>query len=212
MSKSEPEFRSRAGRAPAVQGVRVRSAGRMLATALLILGAMAGTARASATPGLDGTLGRTLAISGMPDEGGFSASLAPMWPVEDRFSFGVMFLADDMGSQIGRLIDPNDGVDLGAVATGHTTILGVAWRLDREWGALNTWLPYVSGTWGYYRATSDVRGAVVRRTDSTGFSLAGGVRRAINDRYAVGASVRYHRLFNDQFGRYVAWAVDWNFR
>jgi hypothetical protein len=167
---------------------------------------------ALARPGLEATLGGTLAIEGAPDEGGWSVSLSPMWPLEERWSFGAMLFADDMGAEFGRLSDPNDGMDLGAAELGHAYVLGAAWRLDREWGSLLTWMPYASGTWGYYRVIDDLRGEVTQRAGSTGFSLGGGVRRAINDRNAIGASVRYHRLFNDRLGRYVGWAVDWSFR
>lgn len=176
-------------------------------TAALVAGA--GPARAN--PDLEATLGGTLAISGTPDDGGWSVSLSPMWDVHDRWLFGVMLFADDMGTEFGQLVDPNDGSDRGTVQLGHTHVLGAAWRLDREWGSITTWLPYVSGTWGYYRLLDDVRGEPRGREGSTGFSLAGGVRRAVSDRQAIGVSVRYHRLFNDHVGRYVGWGVDWSF-
>lgn len=178
----------------------------------LALVACVARAGASAAPGLEITAGGTFGISGNPDSGGWSVALSPMWTVEDRILFGVTFFADDIGTEIGRLRDPNDGTDLGATELGHTYVLGTGWRLDREWGSLLTWMPYASGTWGYYNVTDDRRGSIVHRTGSTGFSLAGGVRRAVGERYAVGTSVRYHRLFNDRLGRYVEWAVDWSFR
>jgi hypothetical protein len=179
----------------------------MVAAALLAPPAAAGW-----KPGFESSAGRTIAISGEPDNGGFSVGVSPMWTVEDRWSFGAMFLADDMGAKFGRLVDPNDGTDLGATELGHAYVLGAAWRLDHEWGSLVTWMPYVSGSWGYYNVVDDRRGRIDQRVGSTGFSLGGGVRRAVNDRNAVGTSIRYHRLFNDRIGRYVGWAVDWSFR
>ncbi len=184
----------------------------VIAIAMLAAAWPAGPAAAGAMPGLETTLGGATAISGTPDAGGWSVSLSPMWPVEDRYAFGVMLFADDMGETFGTLRDPNDGTDLGTTELGHTYVLGAAWRLDREWGSLVTWMPYVSGTWGYYNVADDLRGHIERRVSSTGFSLAGGVRRAVNDHHAIGASIRYHRLFNDRIGRYVGWAVDWSFR
>lgn len=180
--------------------------------AALVAAWLAAPAEARWVPGIETALGDTFAISGDPDHGGWSVALAPMWPVEDRFSFGATFFADDMGGTIGRLRDPNDGTDLGATELGHTSVLGAAWRLDREWGSLLTWMPYASGSWGYYSVADDTRGRIERRVGSTGFSLAAGVRRAIGDRHAVGTSIRYHRLFNDRLGRYVGWAVDWSYR
>jgi len=70
----------------------------------------------------------------------------------------------------------------------------------------------VSGSWGYYRVTDDMRGHVERRIASTAFSLGAGIRRSVGERHAVGTSIRYHRLFNDRIGRYVGWAVDWSYR
>jgi len=190
----------------------VRLPGLLALAAVATLAALAAPAEAGWTPGLEAAAGGTLAISGVPDDGGWSLALSPMWPLEDRFSFGATFFADDMGAEFGRLRDPNDGTDLGAVELGHTFVLGAAWRLDREWGSLLTWMPYVSSTWGYYHVTDDRRGRVQGRVGSTGFSLGAGVRRAVTDRHAVGASIRYHRLLNDRIGRYVGWAVDWSFR
>ena len=195
------------------RGFAHRRAGRWLA-ALLASAAVCAAAPAGAgpAPGIEASAGGTLAISGESGDGGWSLALSPMWSLEDRFSFGVTFFADDMGTELGRLRDPNDGTDLGATELGHAFVLGAAWRLDREWGSLLTWMPYVSGTWGYYTVTDDRRGRVERRVGSTGFSLGAGVRRAVTDRHAVGTSIRYHRLFNDRIGRYVGWAVDWSFR
>lgn len=183
-----------------------------IAVAALALTLHAGSARAGAMPGLEATAGATTAISGTPDGGGWSVSLSPMWSLEDGYSFGVMLFADDMGTIFGPLRDPNDGVDLGTTEQGHTYLLGAAWRFDRQWGSIRGLLPYVSGTWGVYRIADDHLGHVERRISSLGFSIAGGVQRMVNDRHALGASIRYHRLFNDRIGRYVGWSVDWSFQ
>jgi hypothetical protein len=193
---------------------RLRSP-RAACAALAVLVALAttgGTAAARVMPGFDASLGGAFAVSGSPDGGGLSFSISPMWPVEDRVAFGAMFFVDDMGTEFGRLQDPNDGTDLGAVSTNHGHVAGAAWRLDAEWGSLRTWLPFVSGTWGYYRVIEDVRGTTLGEVGSTGFSVAVGARRPLGGRNAVGASIRYHRLFNDHIGRYVGGAIDWSFR
>jgi len=78
---------------------------------LLVALLAAAPVAALAAPDLEATVGGTLAISGTPDGGGWSVSLSPMWEVEDRWLFGVMLFADDMGTEFGRLTDPNDGSD-----------------------------------------------------------------------------------------------------
>jgi hypothetical protein len=163
-------------------------------------------------PDLTGTLGRTLAVTGSPDEGGFSFALGLLWPVEKRLRFGAGFFADDMGSSFGQLTDPNDGVDLGRVPTTHRETLGLTWRLDAVFAARRGWTPTASGTWGVYRVADDRRGLDAGSIGSTGFSLGGGLRHPLAGRLSLGASVRYHRLFNDRAGRFVSAGVDWGWR
>jgi hypothetical protein len=175
----------------------------------VVLAVFAGTSFALPAPELIGDVGSTLAVLGSPDEGGFSVALAALWPMRAGLRFGVTGFADDLGANIGRLRDPNDGTDLGAVETAHRWVYGGGWRVDAglpdRWG----WVPYASGTWGAYRLEDDHRGEVSRALSSIGFSLGGGVVRPVSGRAALGVGVRYHRLFNDVAGRYVSVAAQW---
>jgi opacity protein-like surface antigen len=186
--------------------------GLAFAAALAALALPATIARAGWMPDWTATAGATTAISGVPDEGGFAMSVSPMWPVHGPVSFGVMIFADDMGAEIGQMLDPNDGTDLGAVAEKNTWVTGAAWRLDGEWGSITSWMPFASGTLGWYRVIDDHDGTVSRALSSVGFSLGGGVRFPLSERQALGASVRYNRLLNDRIGRYVTLSMDWSYR
>ncbi len=68
--------------------------------------------------------------------------------------------------------------------------------------------PFASATWGFYRVTDDVRGDELDSVGSTGFSLAMGARRPLGRHFALGAVVRYHRLFNDRLGRLMSAGLD----
>lgn len=169
-------------------------------------------AHAGWPPEMTGSVGHTLAITGQPDEGGFSIAVGALWPVQGPVRFGVSGFADDMGARLGRLSDPNDGADLGTVSLDHRMTLGGAWRLDADFPARHGWAPFASGTWGVYRVADDSRGKSLGSVGTTGFSLGAGVRRPLAGRFSFGASVRYHRLFNDRAGRFVAAGVDWAWR
>jgi len=183
---------------------------RLLAIVLLLAAAVL-PARASA-PDWSGTFGRTLAINARPDGGGFDAALSAMWPLEGRFSIGATALASDMGLTVGRLADVNDGADLGEIERQHRAVYGLAWRLDADANPVRGWDPYGSATWGFYSVNDELHGNLIGRVASAGFSLGGGLRRQIGERGALGASLRYTRLFNDRLGRYMSAGVDWVWR
>ena len=157
-------------------------------------------------PELVGSVGGTFAVLGEPSEGGASASLAAMWPVTERLSFGVMVHGDDAGSTVDSLRDESGaGLAFGTVQQAHRAAWGVSWRLDahgasavradavreRDLGRVPrrrrrdaarpsaTWAP-PAGAWpGACAATS------------------GGTS-------CLGAYARYHRLFNDVEGRFMS--------
>lgn len=183
-----------------------------VAAVLLVAALAAAPAAAFQPPAMSGTIGRTLAVTGEPDDGGWSLALGATWPIEERLRFGLGVFADDMGAGFGRLSDPNDGTDLGIVPERHRATLGAAWRLDAEFAPRRGWAPFASGTWGAYRIADDFRGQGAGAVGATGFSLGAGVRRPLAGRVAFGASVRYHRLFDDRVGRWVTAGVDWAWR
>ena len=83
----------------------------ILLAALLV--AAAGDAAAGPAiprPTLELAGGTTFAVTGEPNDGGASFSVAAVWPVMDRVRFGVQLFADDVGSEITDLLDPNDEI------------------------------------------------------------------------------------------------------
>ncbi len=147
-----------------------------------------------------------------PGGGGLAASLAALWPLEDRLGFGVTAFADDIGTRLGRLRDPNDGSDLGTTPALHRFAYGIAWRLDARSAVRRGWEPFVSGTWGYYRIQDDRLGSTFDAVSAAGFSLGAGVRRPMRGDSRLGASLRYHRLSSDRVGRYLTASMDWSWR
>ncbi len=178
---------------------------------VLLLAAWVPAARASA-PDWSGSFGRTLAINSRPDGGGFDARLAAMWPVEGRFSIGATAIASDMGLTLGRLTDVHSGTDLGELARQHRAVYGLAWRLDADVRPVGGWDPFGSATWGFYSVNDELHGNLQGRVAAAGFGLGGGLRRQVGDRGALGASLRYTRMFNDRLGRYMSAGVDWVWR
>jgi hypothetical protein len=158
-----------------------------------------GIARAEGwRPELSGALGGTFGVRGTPNEGGPSGSLSVLWPVADRFSFGVMLHADDAGSRVDSLRDAQGhGLTYGKIEQVHRLAVGASWRLDALLPGWRKLTPAASATWGYYRIRDDVRGAKLNEAGSLGCSLGAIARWPFGRHLAMGASVRYHRLFND---------------
>ena len=177
----------------------------LLAPGVARAGAWAGAWR----PELSGSVGGSFAVLGRPAGGGASASLAALWPVAPRFSFGVMLHGDDAGSTVDSLRDEQGrGLAYGKIDQGHRAAWGASWRLDAAAPARFGATPFASATWGYYRVADDLRGKEISSVSSAGFSLAAGVRRPLGRHIALGAVIRYHRLFNDLEGRFMSAGLD----
>jgi hypothetical protein len=160
-------------------------------------------------PELTGSLGGSFAVLGLPSGGGTSASLAAMWPVAPRLSFGVMLHGDDAGSIVDSLRDEQGhGLVYGRIEQIHRAAWGASWRLDAAAPARLGTTPFASATWGYYRVADDLRGDRLSSAGSTGFSLAAGARWPLSGHFDLGAVVRYHRLFNDREGRFMSAGLD----
>jgi len=159
--------------------------------------------------------GGTFATTGTPEGGGASFSLSPLWPVNDRVRFGLMLFADDIGTTIARLHDPNDGSDLGAVALSHRWTFGGAWRADADLVTRGRWTAGATGSWGYWRIEDDVRGTTTAAASAIGFTLGANARRALSSGQALGFELRYHQLFSDRGSayrrveHYASAAIDW---
>jgi len=188
---------------------------------LVLLGAAlaAGPAASQTTPGVAMRFGGTGAVNGALSDGGVSAGLAVLWPFAGPLSFGPEVFADDLGAKVGRLIDPNDGTDLGAVELGHRLVYGGAWRLD---AGLPTLTPltlfgvaprgFTSATWGLYRIHDDRLGVGLGAVSSAGVGVAAGIRYPVFGRGEVGISAAYRRLFNDDVRGYGSAGLDWGWR
>jgi hypothetical protein len=175
-------------------------------------------ARAAAGIDFSGSLGRTFAILGDVREGGEAFQLDALLPMRDSWSIGYAFYAADMGQGTERLLDPNDGTDLGAVGGPTRFVVGVGWALDvRPWagkanapGVLRAFS--AAGTAGHYRIKVETQGDVLEDDDAFGWSLAGRWHFPVGAHAFLGPSVRYTRVFDDRFGRFMSAGMDWTWR
>jgi len=46
-------------------------------------------------------------------------SVPVLWPFEERFAFGGVLYADDLGTALTELFDPNTNVSLGTISGQH---------------------------------------------------------------------------------------------
>jgi hypothetical protein len=185
--------------------VRLRTLAAVAALAL----AVAAPAHALRTPDLLIAIGRTTAVSGEPGGGGMSASATGLWRIEGPFAAGLTVFADDMGTDLGRLVDANDGSDIGTVEEAHRFAYGAAWRFDADLPSRAAWEPYLSLTWGGYRVQDDVRGDVRGALTSTGVGIGAGVRRHIAASGAVGLCARWHEVFRGDAEHWLSVTADW---
>lgn len=177
----------------------------MAVAAATMLTLPAAAAAGNWRPALIGSAGGTFAVLGTPDAGGASVSLAAMWPVSERLSFGVMLHGDDAGTVVDSLRDASGaGLPYGKIEQAHRAAWGASWRLDATAPPRFGLTPVASATWGVYRIADDARGDELGHVGSTGWSLAGGLRHEFGPHLGLGAYVRYHRLFNDVEGRFMS--------
>ncbi len=177
----------------------------ILAAALATL-ALAGSSHAA--PRLEIGFGVTAASSDGPKRSGAAVTAAMLWEVVPGFEFGPMLFADDLGSRVGRLRDPNDGTDLGAVAEDHRGILGGAWRGDIALVRNERWDARAGATWGYYRLQDDRLGEIYNAVSAVGFSVGAGASRRLRPTAALGISVRWNQLLEERQDHYVRATVD----
>jgi hypothetical protein len=172
-------------------------------------------AHAWSRPEFNFAAGSTFGADGSPGEGGAAASITPMWPVGERVRFGVSLFADDIGTELGQLYDPNDHTDLGTGALRHRWVWGAAWRGDADIARRGRWAASLSGTWGWSRIEDDSRGAPLTAASAVGVGLGGGVRRSVAPGQTLGLVVRWQRLFAERNAsyrrveRYTSAAVEW---
>jgi len=126
--------------------------------ALLALLLAAPNAHAAAELGL--TAGTTFNVNGSPGSGGVCASAALLWPFEERYAFGLVVHADDQGSGLTELFDPNTGQSLGTVGDLHRWTFGASWRGEARLTNSRKWSVIWGADFGYARQEADVRGVV----------------------------------------------------
>lgn len=171
---------------------------RTLVLALLLVAgaaAVAPPARARVPrPTLELAGGRTFAVTGEPSDGGASLSVSALWPVMDRVRFGLQAYADDIGTEIVELRDPNDGTPLGTSAEMHRWTYGAAWRADVDAWRAGRWKGGVTGALGLWRVEDDRRGETFAAGGAVGFRVGADARRPLGRGREVGLALNYHRL------------------
>ncbi len=135
---------------------RRRVAGPAWAAALALV--VAGGAHAA--PEVSISAGSTLGANGAPGEGGAAGSVAILWPFEERFAFGAVIHADDLGTALTDLTDANFGTPLGTVADRHRWSFGAGWRAEARLLESRRWRLLWGAEFGYGRQERDVRGKV----------------------------------------------------
>ncbi len=117
---------------------------------------------ALASPELSLSAGTTLGANGAPGSGGAGGALALLWPFEQRFAFGGVLYADDLGTAFSDLSDPNTGEPLGTVASLHRWGFGAGWRAEARLtqSEARGWRLLWGVDFGYARQERDVRGKV----------------------------------------------------
>jgi hypothetical protein len=186
-----------------------RSGMRAAVAAAALALATAAPADALVTPDLVLALGRTTAVAGEPGGGGMSAAVSALWRLEGPLAGGLTVFADDMGTDLGRLRDANDGSDIGTIEEAHRFAYGAAWRLDAALPGRGGLEPYLTATWGAYRVQDDVRGEVRGALTSTGVGAGIGVRRHIARTGALGLCARWHEVLRGDAGRWLSVTADW---
>jgi hypothetical protein len=175
-------------------------------------------ASASGAPEILVSIGSTFGVNGVPGSGGASAVAGMVWPVERRFTFGGTLFADDLGTGLEELHDPNTGTSLGTVGSTHRWAFGGEWRGDMRlhdsrslrllWGAGFGYARQVLESFG---TTTD---AVSGVTASTGLTF---LYKASHG-HAFGTTLGYRHQFvhlESDPNRSTTWAsatLDWRWQ
>jgi len=83
-----------------------------------------------------------------------------LWPFEERFAFGGVLYADDLGTALTELFDPNTNVSLGTISGQHRWSFGAGWRTEARLLEARRWRLLWGADFGYGRQEADVRGTV----------------------------------------------------
>jgi hypothetical protein len=135
----------------------------LLVAACALAAFTAGAARALPSmlpPELVVGAGWTMGVNGEPGTGGAAGTLAAQWPFAPRWSFGGSIFAQDMGTEVSTLHDPNTGEPLGDVATTHRWSYGLEWRAETTLHERDPLRWEATGGFGFARQERDQRGVV----------------------------------------------------
>ncbi|HEY6195402.1 MAG TPA: hypothetical protein VI504_10195 [Candidatus Eisenbacteria bacterium] len=187
-------------------------------SAAVCAAAISGAGAAWAAPELRIAAGSTLGVTGNPGTGGSTVSLGTLWPVNERFAFGVDLFADDLGTGLADLHDPNTGTALGTVASTHRWSFGGEWRGEarlREgrrvrllWGA----------GFGYGRQEQDQRGEVRDAASGVVASSSATFLYKTGGGHAFGTTLAFRREFvhrESDPDRSTSWAtaaIEWRWK
>jgi len=181
---------------------------RSRASGALALAGLLALLAAPAAAELPATLGR-LELAALWATGGAASPL----------SVGVGMWAANAGQAVGRLLDPHDGVDLGAVGGADFATYGGGLVADfhpgparRLEGVAARTGPFFHGNAGAYAVQIALRGHLLRSQGTVGWSAGLGWRFQLGRRVTVGPAIHYTRVFDDELGRYVAAGLDWVWR
>ncbi len=180
--------------------------------AVLVLAAaagIAGSARAE-SPVVVATAGVSLSPNGTPGAGGSAGSFGLLFPFDGRWSCGAALFAEDLGTSLGTLRDPNSGDSLGTVADLHRWAFGGEWQVEaRLYRGRRAGLMWGAG-FGYGRQERDQRGQVNGAVSGVTASTSATLVVLISHGHAFGVALAARRLFVSTAadpGRSTNWAT-----
>lgn len=208
----------------------MRRSAPFLAAWLLMAGSL--PAHAIPRPEIATEIGRTFMIDGplegVFDQGGFATTLSALWPVDDRFRFGVSLFADEAGSwrdDFASVLQGDGGflgepvrltpeelaslAALGSFDFGHVNIYGAAWRLEAAGPRVGRFNTFARGGFGLYQIHVDLIGTYIDSEAAVGWSAGGGALLPLGAHNAVGLTVAFDRVFHDYFRHYMSAGLSW---
>lgn len=183
-----------------------------LRLAVLVFATMASAASIARaeSPVVVATAGASLSPNGTPGAGGSAGSFGLLFPLDSRWSFGGALFAEDLGTGLGVLRDPNSGDALGAVADLHRWAFGGEWQVEaRLHRGRRMGLAWGAG-FGYGRQERDQRGRVNGAVSGVTASTSAMLVVPIPHGHAFGVAVAARRLFVSTAadpGRSTNWAT-----
>ena len=162
--------------------------------------------------------GSTLRVTGKPGRGGAMTSFGVLWPVADRFAFGAILSADDLGTGFSDLRDRNSGQLLGRVASTHRWSFGGEWRGEARLHESRTLRLLWGAGFGYGRQEHDQRGAVQDAVSGVVAATGATVLIKVAHGHSIGTTIAIKREFVHRAtdpARSTSWAsaaIEWRWK